>query len=229
MAPGYSISGIGFNPLGNFGLGMTGTYGCYDGCMPSMLGMNYGLGMDSSLFGMNGMNGMMNYPAYMAQMQQMQNQMEIANTQHAGAMHKIVLNNEINAHRETDSALIQKILTNGDIQQGVQNLYDKVREGDQDGICKEFDKLKDYIFNTYREEFMAVSDRISPDVSATRAIESIYSQVISAQTKEIHTLRDDIEKYGDNAFQIYALETLERDNAMHGNKLGREIGRMISQ
>ena len=34
---------------------------------------------------------------------------------------------------------------------------------------------------------------------------------------------------GDNAFQIYALETLERDNAMHGNKLGREIGRMISQ
>lgn len=33
---------------------------------------------------------------------------------------------------------------------------------------------------------------------------------------------------GDNNYQVYALETLERDNAMNSNKLGREIGRMIS-
>ena len=33
---------------------------------------------------------------------------------------------------------------------------------------------------------------------------------------------------GDDAFQTYALETLERDNSMNSNKLGREIGRMIS-
>ena len=33
---------------------------------------------------------------------------------------------------------------------------------------------------------------------------------------------------GDDTFQTYALETLERDNSMNSNKLGREIGRMIS-
>ena len=33
---------------------------------------------------------------------------------------------------------------------------------------------------------------------------------------------------GDSAFQTYSLETLERDNALNSNKLGREIGRMIS-
>ena len=34
---------------------------------------------------------------------------------------------------------------------------------------------------------------------------------------------------GDSSFQTYALETLERDNSMNSNKLGREIGRMISR
>ena len=33
----------------------------------------------------------------------------------------------------------------------------------------------------------------------------------------------------DTSFQVYSLETLERDNAMNSNKLGREIGRMISR
>lgn len=34
---------------------------------------------------------------------------------------------------------------------------------------------------------------------------------------------------GDSSFQVYALETLERDNSLNSNKLGREIGRMISR
>ena len=33
---------------------------------------------------------------------------------------------------------------------------------------------------------------------------------------------------GDDSYQVYALETLERDNALNSNKLGKEIGRMIS-
>ena len=33
---------------------------------------------------------------------------------------------------------------------------------------------------------------------------------------------------GDSDFQIYALETLERDNSLNSNRLGKEIGRMIS-
>jgi hypothetical protein len=33
---------------------------------------------------------------------------------------------------------------------------------------------------------------------------------------------------GDSTYQTYSLETLERDNSLNSNKLGREIGRMIS-
>ena len=33
---------------------------------------------------------------------------------------------------------------------------------------------------------------------------------------------------GDDNYQVYSLETLERDNSLNSNKLGREIGRMIS-
>lgn len=33
---------------------------------------------------------------------------------------------------------------------------------------------------------------------------------------------------GDSDFQVYSLETLERENSLSSNKLGREIGRMIS-
>lgn len=33
---------------------------------------------------------------------------------------------------------------------------------------------------------------------------------------------------GDDSYQVYALETLERDNSLNSNKLGKEIGRMIS-
>jgi hypothetical protein len=32
----------------------------------------------------------------------------------------------------------------------------------------------------------------------------------------------------DKRYQVYALETLERDNNLNSNKLGKEIGRMIS-
>ena len=206
MAPGYSISGIGLNPLGNLGLGMSGQFGSYDAYMPSNIGMNYGM-MAPGMGMMNPMMSMMNpmmgmYPQYLTQMQDAQHQIEISKAEHNSAMHNILLNNEIAAHRESDSALMKKTLTNGDIKQGIQNLYDKVREGDQDGICSEFDKLKTYIYNTYKDEFAARGDKINPSVAATQKIEELYGQMISAQCGgEVHDLRSDIKRYGDNSFQ----------------------------
>jgi len=47
--------------------------------------------------------------------------------------------------------------------------------------------------------------------------------VVDEATGTLNILYD-----GDNAYQTYALETLERENSMSSNKLGREIGRMIS-
>ena len=187
MAPGYSISGIGWNPLGNVGLGSTGAYGSYDAYMPS-----------NSIFGMGGMMGYYN-PMFMAQMQR---QMEKSQALHSNDMHNILVNNEVTAHRQTDSALINKMLTNGDIQQGVTNLYNKVREGDQDGICAEFDKLKNYVYTTYRDELAARGDKINPSVSATQCIEAIYASMATAYAGDgqTHDLRNDIKRYGDSSF-----------------------------
>lgn len=211
MTLGYGISGIG-NPLGTLGLGAMGTYGSYDSYMPSMLGMG-GMGMNSSIFGMGGMGGMMSYyPQYMTQMQQAQNQMEIMQAQHAGNMHNVLLNNEVMAHRETDSALMSKSLTNGDVKAGIDRLYAKVVEGDQNGICEQFDLLKDAVIRTYSDEFKARGDKINIDQAATRRIEELYANIISAQTGKIHNLETDIKRYGDNAFANGFLQGFRKDH-----------------
>jgi hypothetical protein len=189
MAPGYGISGIGFNPLGNIGLGMTGAYSSFDAYMPSMYGMNGGI--NYATMNPYSMMGMYN-PLYMTQLQ---NQMEINQVNHASSMHKIMLDNEVRAHRETDSALMQKMLTNGHIQTQIQNLRDKVTKGDLDGVCQEFDKLKTFIYRTYEKEITANGGKGNVASSATEYIEYIYSQVVGTN------LRDDIIAHGEGSFQ----------------------------
>lgn len=197
-----SIAGIGCNPLGTYGLGMSGQFGSYDAYMPSMYGMTpsmYGMGMNPSIFGMNGMYGMYN-PSFMANMYQ---QVEASHAMHSGNMHELLLNNEVSAHRDTDSALVKKILTNADVQQSAANLYDKVKAGDQDGICQEFDKLRDNILTTYRDEFAAMGDKINPITSATHYAEHVYGNLATAWAGDgkTHSFRDDVIKYGDSSFQ----------------------------
>ena len=193
---GYGISGIG-NPmgLGTYGLSAPGMYGSYDNYMPSMMGMN------GSIFGASAMNPMMAMynPAYMTQLQQ---QIEASQLTHANNMHAGVLGNEVAAHRRSDSALIQKVLTDSDIQYGVQNLYEKVQKGDQKGIREEFDKLKSYVYQTYGSELDDRGDKINRATSANRVIEIAYSRIISAQNGgQVANLRDDIVKYGESAFK----------------------------
>ena len=194
-----SIAGIGYNPLGDIGLGMSGQFGSYDAFMPSMMGMGYGMGMTNPMFGMGGM--MSSYPQYLAQMQQTQNMIEASQAKHNGAMHNILLNNEVNAYGETDSALIQKMLQNGDVKQGILRLQEKVEEGDQDGICKEFDELKKYVSNTYSKEISSRGNNINPDTSVVEIITNLYSQIDSTQKGKTRDLITEIRQYGDNAFE----------------------------
>lgn len=207
MTIGYGISGIGYpsTALGMYGLPAAGAYGSYDNYMPSMMGMN------GSLFGANAMmNPMMAmyHPQYMTQTQQ---QIEASQLAHAANMHAGVLGNEVAAHRTTDSALIQKALTNSDIQQGVQNLYEKVVVGDQRGIREEFDKLKSYIYQTYGEELDARGDKLNPAISATQLIEIVYSRIVSAQRGgKVSNLRDDIRNRGESAFVNGFMQGLRR-------------------
>ncbi len=208
MALGLGISGIGYPAmgLGTFGLGASGSYSSYDNYMPSMLGMNpmmsmgYGYGGMNSMMGVNpmmgGMMGMYN-PLYYTQMR---NAAEQIQAQHSGNMHTTLLNNAVNAQRETDSALIQKMLTNSDVQQGIENLHNAVKSGNQDDICKRFDELHKYIYSTYKDEFAARGDKNNPHTSATKLINNLYTSIITAQNGGgTADLRSDIIKYGESS------------------------------
>lgn len=205
MTTGYGITGIGYPMgLGNYGLGTSGTYGSYDNYMPSMLGMNGMTGMSGmagmsgmypSTFGGYGMMGMYN-PAFMAQMQ---NEVEKMQLQHAGDMHSLMTQNNVRAHRESDLEIINKMLTNASVQQGLQNLHSKVREGDQDGICEEFDKLRNQIYHTYKDEIEARGSKENPATAATQMIEALYSAVYKDTAGAPANLRNDIKQYGDGA------------------------------
>lgn len=189
MALGLGISGIGYPTmgLGTFGLGAGGSYSSYDNYMPSMLGMNPMMG---------GMVGMYN-PLYYTQMQ---NAAEQIQAQHSGNMHTTLLNNAVNAQRETDSALVQKILTNSDVQQGIENLHNAVKSGNQDDICKRFDELHQYIYSTYKDELVARGTKNNPHISATKIINDLYTSIISAQNGGgTADLRNDIIKYGESS------------------------------
>lgn len=65
------------------------------------------------------------------------------------------------------------------------------------------------------------------DVVAKKLINSLFLMafiILDEGTNTISVLYD-----ADDTFQTYALETLEKDLMMNSNKLGREIGRMISR
>lgn len=186
------ISGIGYPMgLGNYGLGTTSAYGSYDSYMPSMLGMSGMTGMYPSYGTGYGMMGMYN-PTFMAQMQQQIEQMQL---QHAGDMHSMVLNNEVRSTQESDKALISKLLTNASVQADLKNLYNKVREGDQNGICEEFDNLRNQIYHTYKDELEARGDEENPAKAARRIVNELYY----AYTGNQSALDEDIKRYGDGA------------------------------
>ena len=205
MAPeGYGISGIGYPNmgLGTIGLGGGGAYSSYDAYMPSFMGMNSsifgGMGGYGGLGMMGAGMGMMGYPLYMSQMQ---NQIEQNQITHAGNMHQAMTNYEISTHEQTDSAIFQKVMTNGDVQDGIDRLYCMVRKGDQKGIEEEYNKLESIIFSNYGKEIQKISGKGNPANKVRHYIEQVYNTVVSAQTGETANLRQDIIRYGDGAIK----------------------------
>ena len=189
MTMSYGISGIGYPMygLGNLGLSPTGTFASYD---------NTALGMNGSLFGMNPMMYGMYNPLYMGQMAA---QMETNQVNHASKMHTTLMNNQVQATTETDRAQVSNMLTNASIQRGVTSLRQKVLEGDGEGICAEFDKLKNQVYQTYHDELAARGSEEDPSVAATKLVENLYSTIVSAQTGQTVSLVQDIETYCENA------------------------------
>ena len=208
MTTGYGISGIGYplTGLGNYGLSPMSQYASYDNYMyamngmggmvnPSLLGMNAGYGTNAG-YGMNPMAYGMYNPIFMGQLMSQMEQNQLA---HANIMHQNMLNYEVQATTDTDRALVSKMLTNASVQRGIDNLRQKVLEGDQDGICNEFDALREQIYRTYKDELTARGSEENPYTAAARLIENLYGSIVSAQTGQTANLRADIQRYGNGA------------------------------
>ena len=204
MAPGYGISAI--SPFGNIGLGASGAYSSYD---PYMMSNYYGGGYinpaDTTMYNMYNMYN----PTYWTQLQQ---QVEKSQLNHANYMHAGLKSNEVSAHRASTSALIDKIITNGGEKREVENLYQKVKEGDLKGACDQFDVLKNTLLRRYSTEFEAMGDKINKNQEAAYVIEQLYNNIISAQTGEIANLRQDIERYGDGALMNGFMQGFKTDH-----------------
>lgn len=202
MSYPFGITGIGSNPymngLGSFGLGAGGTYSSI-GDMSSMGMAGYGMSGMGAMMGMPGMMGMYN-PSFMGQMNQAYQEIEKQNLEHAGAMHKLMLQTQTQNYQADDQYLFQKSLEDGSVNTLIVNLADKIREGDADGICEEFDKLKSTLYTKHADYLKANSNRLNPSDSVNNVIENLYAQIITAKTGQVASLRNDIKQYGETAF-----------------------------
>lgn len=203
---GYGITGI--NGLGTFGLGGSSTYSSYYDPTTMGLAGSYGMGGLCYPYGamdaMGMMGGMYNptfMASYMREMNQAQQQIEIDKLNHAGTMHNLQLQNQTVAFSDTDRAIFEKAMVDASINRSIQNLGVKVKEGDADGICQAFDEAKQALYTKYSDYFKANASRMNPADSVTNYIENLYTQIVSKDRGEIVSLRNDIKKYGETAFE----------------------------
>ena len=191
MSFDIGISGI--NSLGTYGLGGTGMYGSYTD--PMMMGAYspYGMGMGMNMMGM--------YPTYMKQMMEAQQDIEKMQLNHASDIHKIKLEHNTEEYKAHDRNIFEKAMVDVGVNGGIAKLAEKIKEGDQDGICEEFDKLKQTVYTKYRDYFNANKDNMNVNESVTNFVEVLYSKIRTAQTGHEVSLRNDIEKYGESSFE----------------------------
>lgn len=190
MSYPFGITGIGYNPYMNtLGLGGVGDYSSFGSFYnPTMMGM-----------GSMGMMGMWN-PTFMGQMNQAYQNIEKAQLNHSSAMHNLMLENKTAAMNSHDRAMFEQSMIDSGIESQVRTLHDKIVEGDQDGICEEYDKLKQIIYTKYSDYFKENSSKMNIEDSVNKHIEALYSAQISPKVGAQVDLRNDIKKYGETAF-----------------------------
>ncbi len=192
---GYGITGLGYSPFGNVGLGATGTFGSYDYCMPSTMGMT---GMIPGTMGAVGMlpgvASMYGYwtPEGAASMQQ---RIETSHVTHAADMHNRMVDMEVANQRRSDNALIEKLLTNGELHLTAQNIKVKINERDLTGALYLFDQLSNSVNSRYKDEIAAMGSEINTSASVVSAIDYLYTSVNGTN------LMDDIKACDEGAFK----------------------------
>ena len=213
MSGGQSIS-----PLGNIGLGSTGAYSSYDPLMMSMMGsyggygMNpaammtggYGAGMMNPMMGMYGGSFVAQQMEAMKEIYKMQEDLEKQRLEHATEMHKQQQLAEVTNLSSHDQAFFLKAMKDGYIQQGIREIYDAIRNGNQDYVVQKFYELKQGILNNpeYSEYLNDKKGGINSKENINNYIRLLYSEIAGGYTPGAPKpdLIDDIKTYGENPF-----------------------------
>ena len=159
MTTGYGINGIGYSPLGNLGLGSTGTFASYDYCMPSSMGM-YGMGNMGAVPGMYGMYNYMN-PEQMTQMGQ---RIETSQLAHASSMHGNVKTMQVTNQLQSTDAVAAGMINDGGLLLKVSEMKSKINNGDLHGAVGIYKELKELVYNRFKDELASRGDEISVHV-----------------------------------------------------------------
>ena len=190
MTTGYGINGIGYSPLGNLGLGSTGTFASYDYCMPSSMGM-YGMGNMGAVPGMYGAYNYMN-PEQMTQMNQ---RIEVSHLDHASNMHGNVKKMQVENQLQSTDALAANMINDGGLTLKVTEMKSKINNGDLQGAVNLYKELEGLVYNRFKGEIAGRGEEISVQVEVRNIIENYYYNTNKTN------LRADIEQCGESGYK----------------------------
>ena len=198
--------------LGNYGLGGYGSYS--DPSMMATMNGFGGYGGYGSMMGMNGispMGGMMGMynPSFlgmqtemMKQYQKASEELEKMKVDHAVDMHDKYQQATVLNYSAQDRAFFLKAMEDGYVQQGIRQLHDAIKSGDQDEICQKFDLLKAGILTKYSEYFSGVDGQKNTAENINYYIRELYAQIVRAWQGGVPAdMIEDIKQYGESAFE----------------------------
>ena len=190
MTTGYGINGLNYSPLGNLGLGSTGTFASYDYCMPSSMGM-YGMGNMGAVPGMYGAYNYMN-PEQMTQMNQ---RIEVSHLDHTSNMHGNVKKMQVENQLQSTDALAANMINDGGLQLKVTEIKSKINNGDLQGAVNLYKELEGLVYNRFKSVIAGRGEEISVQVEVRNIIDNYYYNTNGTQ------LRADIEQCGENGYK----------------------------
>lgn len=221
----------GISAIGSYGgLGSAGLYGSYydPSMMMSMMGGYGSYGMTNPMMmGGMGMMGMYNpsfagYTEMMKNMYSAQNEINKLQLQNATEMHAAKEEAQVYNAQVHDRTFFNTVAVNGDVQNGIREIYKGIHDGDMDYVAQKYYELKQVILNKYSDHFNNSLGGINDKENIDHYISTLYSEIAGGYNPGAPKpdLRNDILTYGESAFE-HGMNTSFMGNSGH-NKLSAE-------
>ncbi len=212
------MSGESISSIGNYGLNGYGSY--YDPTAYAMMSGYGGYGMTNPAM-INGYSSMMMNPAMMNyggmyggafmknQMEMLkeytkwQEELEQQKLDHATAMHKKQQMAEVQNLSSHDQTFFLKAMEDGYVQQGIREIYDAIRSGNQDYVVQKFFDLKQGILTKYSDYFNSSEGTKNSQENINNFIRLLYAEIGGGFQPGAGKpdLINDIKAYGESPFQ----------------------------